>query len=138
MSRLRFAPILLALGLLACSEDDPICAEEEHAHEETPSGASCNGSTLTYENFGRQFMEDYCTSCHSSSLEGEAARNCAPSNHNFDTLDEIILYLHHIDEMAAAGPESVNTAMPPSGPQPTAEERRDLGTWLACEEERMP
>ena len=135
MSRLLFASFLLALGSIACGEDAPVCAEEEH--EGTQSGASCDGSTLTYENFGRQFMENYCTRCHASSVEGEA-RNCAPNDHNFDTLDEIVFYRDHIDEMAAAGPQSVNTAMPPSGAMPTAEERRDLGTWLACEEERMP
>ena len=139
MPRLLLASFLLALGLLACGEDD-LCAEdeeEEHEHEATPSGATCDGSTLTYENFGREFMDEYCTRCHSSSLEGDA-RNCAPSDHNFDTLDEILLYWDHIDEHAAAGPDSINTEMPPSGAKPTEQERRDLGTWLACEQERMP
>jgi uncharacterized membrane protein len=137
MPRTILLPFLMALTSIACGEDDPLCPEEEHEHEGTSSGATCDGSTLTYENFGRQFMEDYCTRCHSSSLDGEA-RNCAPSDHNFDTLDEIILYRDHIDEAAAAGPDSVNHAMPPSGASPTDDERRDLGTWLACEEERMP
>jgi uncharacterized membrane protein len=139
MPRLLLVSFLVALGSISCGEDDPLCAEEEHEHEHegTASGAMCNGSTLTYENFGRAFMETYCTRCHSSSLSGDA-RNCAPSDHNFDTLDEIITYRDHIDEAAAAGPGSVNTAMPPSGTPPTEQERRDLGTWLACEEERMP
>jgi uncharacterized membrane protein len=137
MSRLLLVSFLFALGSISCGEDDPLCAEEEQEQEGTASGATCDGSTLTYDNFGRQFMADYCTSCHSSSLEGDA-RNCAPSDHNFDTLDEILLYWDHIDEAAAAGPDSVNTAMPPKEPRPTEQERRDLGTWLACEEERMP
>jgi hypothetical protein len=38
----------------------------------------------------------------------------------------------HIDEQAAAGPDHVNTSMPPSGPRPSEAERRQLGEWLAC------
>ena len=79
----------------------------------------------------------YCTRCHSSTLSGEEARSCAPDDHNFDTLDEIVLNADHIDEIAAAGPDSVNEGMPPSGPTPTEQERLDLGVWLACEAERM-
>ena len=141
MSRTWLFLIAFGVGLPACGEDDPpLCEESEgHEHAGVATGATCDGSTLTYENFGRDFMATYCTSCHSSSLEGEEARSCAPGDHNFDTLDEIVLYRDHIDEHAAAGPDAVNEAMPPSGSrQPTARERRDLGTWLACEEERMP
>ena len=134
--------LFLALGLSAnaCSDDPPLCAEEEEEeHEEGPTGSVCNDSTLTYENFGRAFMEKYCTDCHSKSKKGEEARQCAPDDHNFDDLDSIVLQREHIDEHAAAGPNSVNDAMPPSGSsKPTEQERRDLGTWLACEEERQP
>ena len=78
-------------------------------------------------------MEDYCTRCHSSALVG-AARNGAPSDHNFDTLANIHdTALEHIDEEAAAGPDHVNTSMPPSGPRPTEAERQKLGEWLACD-----
>lgn len=122
----------------ACGEDDHAHACADHSHEEgTPTGATCSGSTLTYENFGRQFMEDYCTGCHSSAVTGDD-RNCAPEDHNFDTLDEIMLVREHIDELAGAGPNAVNDAMPPSAIKPTEAERRDLSTWLACEEERLP
>jgi uncharacterized membrane protein len=123
----------------ACSDDDDddACPEEGGEHE-GETGATCDGSTLTYDNFGKQFMQTYCTTCHNSDLQGED-RNCAPGDHNFDTLDEILLNLAHIDEHAAAGPNSVNDEMPPAGyKKPSEQERRDLGTWLACEEERMP
>jgi uncharacterized membrane protein len=137
MSRALLAAFLALTALTACEDDPPPpSCPEEHEHEGTPSGAACNGSTLTYENFGQMFMEAYCTRCHSSELTGEA-RNCAPSDHNFDTLDEIVLYRDHIDEAAAAGPDSVNEAMPPSGAKPTSEERQNLGIWLACENERQ-
>lgn len=108
----------------------------EHADDEQhePSGATCPpGSSLTYENFGREFMNDYCTRCHSSALDG-ADRNGAPSDHDFDTLAGIrATTTHHIDELAAAGPDHVNTAMPPTDPKPSKSERERLGEWLACE-----
>jgi uncharacterized membrane protein len=139
MSRLSLAAFVVTLGLLACGEEDspPLCGDHAHAEEGTQTGATCGSSDLTYENFGRQFMEDYCTGCHSSAVEGEA-RNCAPDDHNFDTLDGVLLAREHIDEQAGAGPSAVNDHMPPSGVTPTEAERRDLSTWLACEEERMP
>ncbi len=40
--------------------------------------------------------------------------------------------LDDIDTIAAAGPDAVNTEMPPDTPAPTEEERRKLGEWLAC------
>jgi hypothetical protein len=138
MLRIAFTAFVVTLGLLACSEEDPPALCDEHSHAEgTPTNATCGGSTLDYETFGRQFMEDYCTGCHSSAVEGEA-RNCAPDDHNFDTLDGILLAREHIDELAGAGPNGVNESMPSSGARPTEAERRDLSTWLACEEERMP
>jgi uncharacterized membrane protein len=141
MSRSCLFLFALGIALPACGEDDPpLCQDDDgHEHATEASGATCDGSTLTYENFGRAFMATYCTSCHSAGLEGDEARSCAPDDHNFDTLDEILLYREHIDEHAAAGPDAENDAMPPeSSRQPTEQERRDLGTWLACEEERMP
>ncbi len=98
-----------------------------------PSGATCTQtSTLTYENFGRPFMETYCTRCHSSELRG-SDRNGAPIYHDFDTLLGILVVADHVDEYTAAGPDSTNKIMPPNGVAPTVEERFDLGDWLACE-----
>jgi cytochrome c5 len=103
----------------------------------TPTGTTCadpdpitGTTTLTYDNFGKAFMEDYCTRCHSSALTG-AARNGAPSDHNFDTLALIKdTEPEHLDEEAAGGATRVNTGMPPSGAMPTEAERRKLGEWL--------
>ena len=88
--------------------------------------------TLTYANFGQQFFESYCQSCHASTVTG-AARNGAPADHVFDQVQDIQLLREHIDEYAAAGPAGVNTIMPPEAPRPTEAERRQLGEWLACE-----
>ncbi len=139
MPRFSIAVLVALMGLAACGEDPPVCgAEAEHEHAGTPTGATCNGSTLTYDNFGRQFMESYCTGCHSSDKKGEEARHCAPDDHNFDTLDLVVLNRDHIDETAAVGPNATNDAMPPSGARPTDEERRNLAIWLACEEDALP
>lgn len=138
MRLLRRIALPLVLLACACGDDDPEACEAGHSHEESPTNSTCDGSTLTYENFGRDFMETYCTRCHSSELSSEEDRQCAPAGHDFDTLDGILLVREHIDAQAAAGPDAVNVAMPPTGIRPTEDERRDLGTWLACEAERMP
>lgn len=97
-----------------------------------PTESTCpQGSTLTYNNFGKPFMERYCTRCHSSDLTG-AARRGAPSFHDFDTLFGIKAVSDHIDETTAAGPAAVNEGMPEGSPKPTLMERQQLGEWIAC------
>jgi uncharacterized membrane protein len=97
-----------------------------------PTQSVCpEGSTLTYESFGKPFMETYCTSCHSSELSG-TMRNGAPRFHDFDTLVGIRAVANHIDETTAAGPNATNEGMPPEAPFPTLEERQQLGEWIAC------
>jgi hypothetical protein len=109
------------------------CGDRDEHQERAPTGAICPpDSTLTYETFGREFMATYCTRCHASSVSG-AARNGAPSDHDFDTLAGIEANKEHIDEYAAAGPAHVNTTMPPTEPKPSLAEREMLGEWLACE-----
>ena len=116
---------LLALGLVAgCSDSVPLYGP--------PTGSTCpRGSTLTYESFGKPFMEGYCTRCHSSELTG-AARRGAPSFHDFDTVIGIRPIADHIELTTAGGPDAMNRSMPPDGARPTDEERRLLGEWLAC------
>lgn len=99
----------------------------------SPTESTCPSDTeLTYELFGRAFMESYCTRCHDSSLTGTARQN-APIDHDFNTLQGVLEVAEHIDEFAAAGPAATNTAMPPNGPTPSEAERKRLGEWLACE-----
>jgi hypothetical protein len=101
--------------------------------------------TLTYDNFGRRFMRDYCLACHDSALK-RSMRNGAPISHDFETLRGVLRTPERIDEQAAAGPDATNGFMPPvrcpgepGGPLdrdcrlPTIEERRMLAEWLACE-----
>ncbi len=97
-----------------------------------PTESVCpDGSTITYDNFGKNFMTKYCTRCHSSELTG-ADRQGAPSFHDFDTLYGIRAVSDHVDETTAAGPAATNTGMPPDKPAPTLDERKQLGEWIAC------
>lgn len=140
---IRHALLAFAFVAGACEDteedgDEECEAEEEEEDEEAPigppSGATCpTDNTLTYENFGKPFMEMYCTRCHSSTLTTPEQRMCAPAFHDFDTLQGILPVAEHIDQFAAAGPSSTNTEMPENGPAPTLEEREQLGQWLACE-----
>lgn len=135
---IRFAVSLwvlpLALGV-GCGGDDDGGHDDDHGEENVgpDSGATCpDNSTLTYENFGKEFFSSYCLRCHSSSVTGEK-RMGAPPDHNFDKLSEIDLLKKHIDQMAASGPAHTNETMPPSNPKPSKEEREKLGEWIACE-----
>jgi len=112
----------------------------EHEHDATTmvgplTGAKCpsTGSTLTYENFAKQFFSDYCLSCHSEKVSG-AARNGAPADHNFDTFADIDLLHMHIDQLAGSGASATNTKMPPmaAAKKPSLEERQKLSEWIAC------
>ena len=127
MRRVTLRVALLLVAAAGCGSDpDP-----------TPTGSECPpGSTLTYENFGADFMGAYCTRCHASDRHG-VDRHGAPLYHDFDTFDGIIVVADHIDEYAAAGPDATNTIMPPDGEAPSDEERLQLGEWLACELENL-
>ncbi len=119
--------IAVATGVAASSCDD------DHDEEPgTPTGATCpSGSSLTYARFGQSFVQTYCQRCHASTVMG-AARMGAPADHTFDQVQDIQLLREHMDELAGAGPDAVNTAMPPSAPVPSEAERRQLSEWLAC------
>ncbi len=128
MRRLGLAATLAA-SLLA-SAAAPGCSDPPLFGPPTESVCPTT-STLTYDNFGKPFVETYCTDCHSSQLTG-AARMGAPSFHDFDTLFGIKAVSDHIDETAASGPASTNSSMPPRSPRPSIEDRRLLGEWIAC------
>jgi uncharacterized membrane protein len=123
------APTIAAILLVATAA--PGCDSHDHDHG-TPTNATCpTPSSLTYANFGMAFFGTYCQGCHASTVTG-AARNGAPTDHSFDTVEQIRAQSEHIDGLAAAGPAATNTAMPPSAPVPSMAERLQLGEWLAC------
>lgn len=132
--------LVLALFVLGCGRDTP-----------TPTETQCpspDPETVTYENFGMQFMETYCLQCHSETLP-RSQRNGAPLFHDFDDLIGILQVGNHIDEQAGSGPAASNHFMPPERcpaepggplaidcPQPTEAERQKLAEWMACEPDR--
>jgi hypothetical protein len=125
----RIGFLLASVLVVACSasEDPPEAAEPGPS-----SGSTCpSDSMLTYENFGRQFFDDYCTRCHSTMPEN-GNRSGAPRGLDWDQIDIVRDYAMQIDRMAAAGPDATNTGMPPRDPRPTVAQREDLGEWLAC------
>lgn len=126
---------MLCLSSLATALCLTACNNGGQDDEAVNSGATCPpDSTLTYESFGRAFMDKYCVACHASTLQGKS-RQGAPSDHDFDSLEAVReTEAGHIDESAAAGPARVNDTMPPDSfqPQPSEAERQDLGKWLAC------
>jgi uncharacterized membrane protein len=126
----KFAAFLIVLVCVAgCGHDD----HDHHGHDDgEPSGAICaEGSALTYENFGNAFLTTYCARCHAASVKGPA-RQGAPADHIFDTVDQVRAFAVEIDKGAAVGPSASNNGMPVGTPTPTNEERLRLGEWLAC------
>ena len=109
------------------------CCSEDSAVLGPPTESVCppGGTTLTYNNFGKQFVESYCTKCHATDKVGDA-REGAPKGHDFDNLGGIKGVSEHIDEVAASGPAATNETMPPSEPKPTLAERQMLAEWIAC------
>jgi uncharacterized membrane protein len=120
---------LLAAGIAVL----PLACDDDHDDAKgVPTESVCpTTQTLTYASFGQAFFAGYCQRCHASTVTG-LARMGAPTDHTFDTVEQIRSISDHIDEHAAAGPAAVNTEMPPDAPTPTEAERRQLGEWLAC------
>jgi uncharacterized membrane protein len=106
--------VVSAAGASACAYE----TIEQHA---CPTG----GTQLTYDNFGRQFMNDYCQSCHGSM---SVNRQGAPGDFIFDTQAQIQHWRSRIYVRAA----STNDSMPPGPVDPPIEVRNQLADWLAC------
>jgi len=132
VSPARWTVALVACLLsFSCGGDDD--GDPPDDPEPGPStGSTCpSQQTLTFENFGVPFFETYCTRCHSSELSG-SERHGAPAGYDWDDIEAVRAYADLIDKMAAAGPDAINTTMPPSSPRPTQTEREELGEWLEC------
>ncbi|QSQ21515.1 c-type cytochrome [Pyxidicoccus parkwayensis] len=120
-------------ALLACLALVPACSDgddDEGGGNEVqcPSG----GTQLTEQNFGRAFLDTYCTRCHSSTLTG-AARNGAPVGFDWDRIESVRLHAKQMNEEAGANADgSVNRDMPLNDPRPSDDQRRQLSEWLAC------
>jgi uncharacterized membrane protein len=81
---------------------------------------------LTYDNFGRGYLEMHCNGCHSSLLP-EAHRVGAPANVDFDNKSMVLEWADRIEARATG---DLPTMPPGGGPTPT--EVAQLEEWLYC------
>ena len=82
---------------------------------------------LTWDSWGKGFVEKHCNGCHSSIIP-DAHRNNAPKGVDFDTYVGVLTFAERIDARVV---ELNPTAMPPGG-GPTDEELSLLAEWLTC------
>lgn len=118
---MRIRSIVLPLSLLMGALLVPACKGDDDGGElpACPTG----GTMLTYDNFGKDFFNSYCTSCHSGG-SGVSEAQDKP----FDSQADIQAHAGQIYSEAGG----TNTGMPPSGTGPTADERTQLAEWLSC------
>lgn len=111
----------LAVLCLATACDDTIVGPEP------PINGYCGRDPkLTYENFGRGYMNKWCTGCHAAALRPNQ-RNGAPEDVNLDSFADILV---HATRIQARSVDS--TTMPPAA-APSKEETEALGEWLRCD-----
>lgn len=120
MIRLSLLTLSLALtfSVAACDDDG----------EDNPNPNACDTSTLTYDNFGKQFFDNFCVECHDSAKSG-ADRNGATASINFDTLELVKTSISAAKRRAGDA-----TSMPPASAMmtPASQERADLVEWADC------
>jgi uncharacterized membrane protein len=107
----------LALVLLAGCIDAPV----EMSDYPCPPA----GTALTYESFGKAFLDTECNTCHAAT---PGHRHGAPESYVFDTIEGVHAHRDRIFVRAAAS----NVSMPPGPEDPPAEDRERLAEWLAC------
>lgn len=84
------------------------------------------GTDLTFENFGKPFLDKNCNYCHGASV---LDRKSAPPAYVFDTPEQVEQWASRIYVRAAGS----NDSMPPGPDDPSPEDRAKLAEWLACE-----
>lgn len=114
----RAFPLLLGAAMAACGAPRPdaaMCAE---------------APVVTYDNFGRGFLNAYCQGCHASTA---TSRGGAPDDVTFDTRAEV----HTLAPRILARAAGASPTMPPAGGV-LEEEREALEIWLRCYPDELP
>jgi len=94
----------------------------------SPSVASClREPQLTWDNFGKGFMDKQCNGCHSSLLVRQELRNGAPMGVDFDTFEGNLIWADRIYQRA-----TIERSMPLGG-SPAPDELRLFDEWMICE-----
>lgn len=114
-------PFLAVLPQVSCEKEEDV-SECTHDPE------------LTYDNFGKPFLQAYCNGCHSS-LVPDGLRNDAPVGIDFDTYESVLRWRTRIDirtTVSEGGQSPEGTQIMPPGGGPTELEYELFHEWLAC------
>lgn len=96
-----------------------------HASGEEQPAKECE---VTYDNFGKGFLDTYCLQCHVSTKKGFARRG-APKGLDWDDISAIAKEAGEMVEEVEEG------KMPPKDPKPSAGEIAKFKSWLKCQYE---
>ncbi len=113
--RLLMVAALAALSTVSCGSSDDTAAV---CTFEPP---------LTYDNYGKAYLDQYCNGCHSSLLP-EGHRRNAPIGIDFDTYSGVLFWAERIVARATGDAPT----MPPGG-GPAANEVTVFKEWLECQ-----
>lgn len=119
----KFAIVLALIIPGAGCGDAPMVAPTFDANFDDPCSSIVSAS---WDNYGENFIRNYCRGCHSSQLAPDD-RHGAPPSVNLETLEDVHMRLERIEDRATGE----DPDMPPGG-GPTEEERRRLADWLSC------
>ena len=113
--------LVLLLALSACGND----------RQTDPPDVQCETTFVDYATFGRPFLLDWCTGCHSSTLP-PMMRQGSPPDVNFDDHAAAMQWRDRIRVRAVHGDDGELPTMPPAG-GPSEEERQLLAEWIECD-----
>jgi len=121
--------ILAVVLLMACGGDDgpgpqPSTTPSASTGDTAAPLEGCE--TVSWGTTADPFLSTWCTSCHSSQLEGEL-RYGAPDGIDFDTYDGALAWAARIRATSTVEP----TVMPPAGGV-GADEMAQMALWLDC------
>jgi hypothetical protein len=109
----------LLFAVLGCAEEDDTALVD--------TGLCADVPLLTYANFGRGYLTEYCQGCHASTT---LDRHGAPETVTFDTLELAWGKADRILERSLGG------TMPPSGGV-SDDDLTMMEWWLTCGEEGL-
>jgi len=118
---------LVSCGGASASDPDEPTSMNPNKPLPVPTSLNCPaGTSLSYENFGAQFLRRYCSGCHSVNLVG-IDRHGAPELINFDSAADAVSL--RVEMIRSAGADDAR--MPP-GVSVLKDERALFREWLNC------
>jgi len=127
----KVSVLLVVVAVCSCGKDSGSStpAPEPNPKPQPPflTEECPNGTVLTYENFGRHFLLNHCTTCHSK-VRFDEERVGAPEKINLDHPDDIDIWRQR---MIATLRSNADTPMPPSRSIPNAQRVLAM-EWLSC------